>query len=273
MYRGKSFSCFGGLLLYFLQIIVLQQTCAANNHETCSPSSCGKITNISHPFRLKDDPANCGDPRYELTCENNITVLSLYSGKYYVKAINYRNFTIRLVDPGIEEANCSSIPRYFLSASNFTDSYNYPSLYHINITDPYQATQLRDGLVTASEFQHVIYLNCSNPVRDNPRYVDTAPCINWHSKGHVYAVAGDMLAEDLEVDCKVKLASVTSYFGLKYSYDLGDVYSNGTFSYGQIHGMLAYGFDVSWMSFPCEDRCGTRPCYFNETSEGLDCEY
>ncbi|KHN05169.1 hypothetical protein glysoja_028067 [Glycine soja] len=79
------------------------------------------ITNITYPFRLKGDPKGCGDNRYELACENNVTVLYLYSGKYHVQAINYNNFTIRVVDPGVQQPNCSSLPRYFLSPTNFSD--------------------------------------------------------------------------------------------------------------------------------------------------------
>ncbi|MCI36936.1 G-type lectin S-receptor-like serine/threonine-protein kinase, partial [Trifolium medium] len=42
-------------------------------------------------------------------------------------------------------------------------------------------------------FQHLIYMNCSNPVQDDPVYADTASCIKSNSKdGHFYAIAGDL---------------------------------------------------------------------------------
>lgn len=181
MCRGKSFTYSAELLFFILQIVILQlqQTYAANNYnQTCVPSSCGEVTNISYPFRLKDhDPEHCGDRRYELTCENNITVLSLFSGKYFVQSINYKNYTIRLVDPGIQDSNCSSIPRYYLYTSNFSDSYSH--YYDFN---PYQTSQSRiidgiDGIqdiLGLAMFRHVIYMNCSNPVRDDPVYADTS---------------------------------------------------------------------------------------------------
>ncbi|KAL6320711.1 hypothetical protein AAG906_008711 [Vitis piasezkii] len=31
--------------------------CAVNGNQTCRPSSCGEIQNISNPFRLKGDPS------------------------------------------------------------------------------------------------------------------------------------------------------------------------------------------------------------------------
>ncbi|KAI4353742.1 hypothetical protein L6164_002671 [Bauhinia variegata] len=143
--------------------LFLLQTCIAQKQEACVPSSCGKITNIKHPFRLKHDPPNYGNPSYELACENNITVLNLHSGRYYVESINYNNFTIRLVDPGVQQNDCSSTPRYFLYKANFSYSYSESG------SDAYEYDDL---------FEHVIYLNCSNLVSDDPEYVDTASCLN-----------------------------------------------------------------------------------------------
>ncbi|CAK7334095.1 unnamed protein product [Dovyalis caffra] len=85
----------------------------------CAPSSCGNIQNISYPFRLDTDPKSCGDNNYTLICEKNTsTGLYLYSSKYYVRAIDYVNFTIRVVDAGVQ-GNCSSLPRYSLDPHKF----------------------------------------------------------------------------------------------------------------------------------------------------------
>ena len=118
-----------GILVLLLPLMLLLQqgsssTTTTEKQHSCPPSSCGKISNISYPFRLKDDPKHCGDSRYELSCENNEATLYLYSGKYYVQSINYNNFTIRVADPGVMESNCASLPRYSLSRSNFCDTYN-----------------------------------------------------------------------------------------------------------------------------------------------------
>ncbi|KAK2399300.1 rust resistance kinase Lr10 [Trifolium repens] len=169
MCREKSFLCFLQIMIFVLLLHHNHhQTCDATNskNKTCPSSSCGKISNIKYPFRLKNDPTTCGDPRYELSCENNKTMLTLSSGKYYVKSINYNNYTIRLVDPGIQESDCSSIPRYFLTTSNFTSSYDYD---YFAVADPYQTFQKRlpDG-GTLALFQHVVFMNCSNPIQDDP---------------------------------------------------------------------------------------------------------
>ncbi|ESW33442.1 hypothetical protein PHAVU_001G069700 [Phaseolus vulgaris] len=112
------------VLLFLLHLI--------HGENACPPSSCGKISNISHPFRLKEDPKGCGLSSYELSCENNIALFSLYSGTFHVQAINYNNFTIRVVDPGLQQTNCSSLPRYFFSPSNFTHSDYQPYLLPYN---------------------------------------------------------------------------------------------------------------------------------------------
>jgi len=284
------------------------QTCEAitntSNQTYCPPSSCGKINDIKYPFRLKNDPTTCGDPRYELSCENNITTLSLLSGKYYVKSINYNNYTIRLVDPGIQEGDCSTIPHYYLYNYNFTSSYIYDS------ADPYQTYQRRILDTTKYEnaealtleilqyptslqmFQHVIYMNCSSPVRDDPVYVDEASCMNKSNSqgGHVYAIAGDFKVRNYNHDdCHVELVTPISFFRYnyssedwhtpdgKFSYEDGSFpydwkVTNQMFDYSEIHRMLVGGFEVSWMSGPCEDHCGVPYCYLKETTWSFECD-
>ncbi|WJX16585.1 hypothetical protein P8452_06592 [Trifolium repens] len=281
MSRGKSFSCSAESmsLLCFLQIMLIglllhHQTCDAisntNNQTYCPPSSCGEITNITHPFRLKGDPTSCGDPRYELSCENNMTVLTLFSGKYYVKSINYENYTIQIVDPGIKEGDCSSIPSYFLTSFNFTSSYTVNG--KVFTGDPYQI----DSYFEYNKYQYIIYLKCSKEVKDDPGYVDTSPCIvNSDSKSYVYAFvelnywehpydsdyvedyweSKYLTVERLKDDCQVKLVAISSS---------SDFLPNGSLSYEQIHGMLVYGFqDVE-----CE-----KNIYFPPTPETGYCRY
>ncbi|XP_058724593.1 uncharacterized protein LOC131596053 [Vicia villosa] len=251
--RMESFLCFFQLFMLVVVILVHNHhhTCDAtntNNQTHCPPTSCGKLSNIKHPFRLKDDPKICGDSRFEFSCENNMTVLNLFSGKYYVKSIDYRNYTIRVVDPGIVEGDCSTIPRYFLTPANFTSSYN---LNH-------------DGLSG-----YVIYLNCSKPVKNDPIYVDTSSCVKWHSKGHLYAVAGDIKTRSLNVGCDVKLVAITS------ASPFNTTSTQQYFSYAEIHGMLSYGFDLSWIRWACEDSCDSNQqnCEFDIAAGGVFCEY
>ncbi|KAK2453263.1 LEAF RUST 10 DISEASE-RESISTANCE LOCUS RECEPTOR-LIKE PROTEIN KINASE 2.5 [Trifolium repens] len=278
MSRWKSFPCSGGSIsvLSLLQILIVvgvilhhhhYQTCDAitNNKTSCPPSSCGKITNIKHPFRLQNDPTNCGDSRYELSCENNMTGLTLFSGKYYVKSINYTDYTIRIVDPGIEEGDCSSIPHYFLSSYNLTGIWSYVD----GNSDPYQTDYKLPN-------EYVIYLNCSKQVKDDPGYVDTAPCrVNSYPKSYVYAVAGYLSVESLKDGefyafplkdyCEVKLVAMYSSHISSVSDGVGvrDDVPIRPLSYDQIHKMLLYGFQLSWKSGACREFCvDNQRCHF-----------
>ncbi|CAA0813617.1 Protein kinase superfamily protein [Striga hermonthica] len=107
------------LLKTIVSCFITLQTCTGQNtinpDHNCPPSSCGNISNISYPFRLKNDPPHCGDPHYELDCQDNTTVLVyLESHKYLVQEINYLNHTIRLIHPSISQNHdICSFPNYF----------------------------------------------------------------------------------------------------------------------------------------------------------------
>ncbi|KAI9110927.1 hypothetical protein K1719_018047 [Acacia pycnantha] len=183
-------------------------------NKTCT-SQCGNITNISYPFRLPHDPPHCGHPDYELACENKVTLLHLllyYSddvflnvryrvvGTYRVVGINYHNFRIKLVDPGIQVGNCSSLPLYSLSLYHFNHFWGSPY-------DYYEFTNYtpNNGGTVSFVFKQVAYLNCSDPVRNDTTYVDTAPCVK--GGGHIYAVAGDLLAPRFQPHCRLEFVT------------------------------------------------------------------
>ncbi|WCJ41550.1 PR5-like receptor kinase [Euphorbia peplus] len=132
---------FSGSAHFFF--LLMFQTNMATNTAYCPPSSCGR-TNISYPFRLQTDPVSCGDDKYMLSCGNDLTILHLINGgKYYVQAINYKNFTIRLVDAGVDKDDCSSIPSFLLTSDSFSlgDSY---TLYRYE-QEKFAGIDLRDG--------------------------------------------------------------------------------------------------------------------------------
>nr|KYP46668.1 hypothetical protein KK1_031694 [Cajanus cajan] len=110
-----------------LKVVLLILIFLESSHAVCV-SSCGSIHSIRYPFRLNDDPKNCGHPRYNLHCQNNLTLLYLNSIKYYVKPIDYANNTIRVVDSNIQENSYSFVPRYSVGPYNNTwfNYLNYP---------------------------------------------------------------------------------------------------------------------------------------------------
>ena len=191
------------LVSIFATILLLfPQTCTAKHHPPCPPSSCGKITNITHPFRLKGDPSHCGDRRYELDCENNATVLTLFSGKYHVQDIDYKRYRITLSDAGVvDDANCSFIPRYFLYDGSFKFIIGPDDFGSEPFTlDPFDPIR-------------VAFFNCTNPVTNDAAYVkvDTSHC---SPVGHVYAVMEPSLygykVNNIKVGCTLMVATLAS---------------------------------------------------------------
>ncbi|CAL9005696.1 unnamed protein product [Prunus brigantina] len=217
---NRFFALSRWVLIVALLVGLSGETCNAEDYGTNCTSSCGNIHNISYPFRLKHDPKHCGNVKYTLSCENNITLVDIpHSGKYYVLAINYRTHTIRLVDPGLQKNNCSSMPQNispFLRAS-FPEYIGFPST-------------------------PVFYIKCSNPVNSS-LYVDTAPCLNINAsslirqKTYSYVKVGDMRVGDLYEGCSAEWVALA----------LSD-YSDYNTSYESIHSALMYGFDLEVFS-------------------------
>ncbi|CAJ1972058.1 unnamed protein product [Sphenostylis stenocarpa] len=175
------------------------------------------------------------------------------------EAINYNNYTVRVVDPGLLQHNCSSLPLNFISRSNFSDTYS-------DDVDPYQAGLRAFRNWGSRTFQHIMFMNCNHSVSDNDKYVDTAHCVKWDSKGYAYAVAGDLNSEEFEVGCEVKLVGLSSWLGLETD--------NNRYSYTAMHRGLAYGFEISWVRLACKKRCLIQEsyCYFDSSRQKLRCQ-
>ncbi|KAF3432844.1 hypothetical protein FNV43_RR23946 [Rhamnella rubrinervis] len=241
-------------LLVRIQLHEISTINAQEDNHQCPPSSCGKIHNISYPFRLKDDPKHCGRKRYTLSCENNITILYLYSGKYNVEAINYNNYTIRLVDSNFHKGNCSFIPLYSLASFNFS----YSDLYS---TVLYRAKLLPIPLVETR-----IFMTCENPV-NSPLYVDTAPCITSKRPYYSYImVRGNLSVDRMEDSCRTQLVVMSSWKRKNIKK------KNTTSSYMDIHNELLYGFELSWLiTFLKKDPGPYDNCYLNDSGKGVTC--
>ncbi|KAL2327033.1 hypothetical protein Fmac_020460 [Flemingia macrophylla] len=260
----------------------LQACFAKHRSASCPPSSCGKIRNISYPFRLKGDPGGCGLPRYELECVNNVAVFSLFAGKYHVQEINYRRYSIRLTDAGVVEDTACSFPRYLLFQQNFSrisaDSISYTTTDALTYAE--SDTWEGDG------YRSIAFLNCSTPVPDDPRHVpvDTAPC---HSEagGHIYAIPvydeSYPALIDLKVGCHLRFVTFANLIKertLKHT-EFGDSMSIEMVnlcnaSYADIRKLLNDGFWLSWLiPVVCREKCGKdKKCYFNKTTEQVECD-
>jgi len=278
-------SCSPHTLLSILASVILlfqPDYCIAKRHRPCPPSSCGQIRNISYPFRLKGDPSQCGDARYELDCVNNATLLTLFSAKYHVRDIDYKRYKIVVSDPGRDEddANCSFIPRNFLTDRNFS--------YAIGPDDfGSQPFTYRPWVL-----MRIGYFNCVNPVSDDPQYVkvDRSRC---GTGGHVYAVLEPWFPEftvkNIKVGCDLMVATVwtpkQNVTSFTFNCDGKDT-CDGTevtildripevnVSYNEIRGLMSEGIHLSWLAVICEDRCGrgTDCKVINESTGEVQCK-
>ncbi|XP_052291188.1 LEAF RUST 10 DISEASE-RESISTANCE LOCUS RECEPTOR-LIKE PROTEIN KINASE-like 2.4 isoform X6 [Citrus sinensis] len=199
--------------------------------QMCS-SSCGDVRNISYPFRLKGDPAGCGHPELELSCENNKTILELSnSARYYVKRISHDKCTISVADVNLANGSCG------LPYKSFSP---YPYFFrHIN------------GYILKS-YAH--YVNCSSNIVDQA--YTKVPCLS-NNQSNVYVYVGHVgygvtnaRISDLPDSC---------VFISKVPVVLNRSVDNP--SYEDLRKSLESGFDLKRLD-ECRDNSFTEYCNF-----------
>lgn len=225
------------LFLLFLLLLHLSFSIALENNQ-CT-SSCGDIKNISSPFGLRGDPKFCGDPHYELVCLNNRTILNLYSSKYYVRYIDYTNYTIRVTDVGMTEDNCLPLSLRSLSCRDF----NEYDLYNCNGSNLYK-------FYGRELYKSVSIMNCTKAVASQ-FYINASSChdgiefSNFSStRRRLYAMI-DANASNVETACTIKLLAMIPRWAD----------SNNLRSYAQIHEQMIYGFELSWLPKAAKMQC------------------
>ncbi|GMY07482.1 rust resistance kinase Lr10-like isoform X2 [Fagus crenata] len=270
-----------------IALLLVHETCSTDevNHQ-CPPSSCGNILNISYPFRLKSDPETCGDLRYSLSCENNLTVLYLFEGqsKYYVQEINYNNYTIRIVDSGIQKDNYSSTPTYSLNHYKFS---SFTSVY-----TTYQPKRTKTNYIKHKLSRSAVFLSCDCKTPVNSLfYLDSSTCIDngdqyassnsskdngdqyssntsiSHSKSkrYRYVRVGTTTATDVGDSCKVEQMFLTSWPGNE---------DPNNISCTDVHNELIYGFELSWLQDYCPSYCrGDNSICFIDDTNHVQCLY
>ncbi|KAL3819996.1 hypothetical protein ACJIZ3_005901 [Penstemon smallii] len=211
-------------------LLILLLFCSVNsiaqiNTSSCPSSSCGNIS-IRYPFGLKSNPISCGHkkPNFVLDCHNNrTTIFTLNSVTYHVLELNYEEFTIRLVTPGINRKNLSSCPEY-------SNAYN-------DLYSPNREFYRKFFIYT----QHVLFIHCVSPV-SSLVYLNAPFCgiSSNSSEIHSYVMAGNnILLYEFEDSCTVDR-----------SYMVSERLSDNS-SLATIYNALAYGFEVSWLDPLC----------------------
>ncbi|KAG7955157.1 hypothetical protein I3843_11G056600 [Carya illinoinensis] len=251
MARGMSFPAV--VLTALFVLLLFHQTCSVTDiylteaGRGCS-SSCGSIQNISYPFRLTEDPLNCGDHRYNLSCENNIPVLYLYGVQFYVREINYGDYTIRVVDSGIQRNNLSSITRNFLNYYLVWYNDNHPT-YSRSEGSRTMAFLSCEKQVNSSSYLKIA-TNCFKNGVYSSKYSSSS-----NSEMHSYVAYGlNPNPGEIEESCRLELMSGISSEAHR---------DTKAPSCEEIHNELLYGFRLHWLqAVYCPEYCDF--CYLGE---------
>ncbi|XP_020961949.1 rust resistance kinase Lr10-like isoform X2 [Arachis ipaensis] len=203
----------------------------------CSSGLCGRH-DIRYQFRLNNSsPSHCGEHRYTLSCENdNQLFLYLKSIKFQVQSINYNNYTIRLVDVNVplHTHNHSSLPSYSLTSSNFTRD------------DPYQYwfyTQHFKDVIRLTK--QMVYL-----MRCPPYGVESSTAVATCTNGS-YAIGSTFYVSDLDKRLQDLAFRDSCHIDWMYLTSWPAEIKQINISCTDIHHMLLYGFELSWMKGYC----------------------
>ncbi|KAF8006908.1 hypothetical protein BT93_K1028 [Corymbia citriodora subsp. variegata] len=186
---------------------------------------------------ITSDSKICGDPTYELACINNRTILNLYLEKYYVRSIDYTNYTIWVADVRLQKGNCSSLPLRSLSCDNFglqPNSYECGDYFFYG----------RESSKTIS------IVNCKKAIASQ-FYIDASSCLDRvglsnfsNTIRQLYAMV-NVNVSNVEIACIIELMAIIP----------GWVDGDDLRSYAQIHEQMVYGFELSWLPIAAKMQC------------------
>eukprot|EP00258_Populus_trichocarpa_P049418 XP_024465437.1 rust resistance kinase Lr10 [Populus trichocarpa] len=188
----------------------------------CSRSSCGDIEIIDYPFRLKTDPPGCGETVFQLSCENNKTILEFHSGKYYVKQISYDDNRLRVVDFNLASGSCS-LPYKSVSVDEVRDDHHY---------------RLVSNTYTS-------FIKCSNNLSDQAYRL--LPCLSGNGSSF-YVSYDNYIISNLQGPCSFISRVPTVYQTVLFP------------SFDSILQLMQTGFDLEW-SIECWDSSFSYDCY------------
>jgi len=226
------------VVLLLILIFSYNKVYCEDQQESCS-RRCG-VHNISYPFRLKDSPKECGDERYNLSCEDNNQLILYYEfeehhGKYHVQSINYNNFTIRLLDFNLDYSN-SFPPYYSLGLYNFSS--NFP-------TSPYLPFHEYENYTDHTLTRSMLYVSCQN--RMEYSYINNCMNRTLYSQDvnsfYVDGYGKSLSDVGLGDGCHIEFMYLTSL----------PLEDGNNISCTDIRRMMFYGFELSWLNGLCRN--------------------
>jgi hypothetical protein len=180
--------------------------------------------------------------------------------KYYVQAIHYSNFTIRLVDSDVQKDDCFSIPRHSLIIDDYPDNrdylpYNRGWFFYNNIS------------LDSSTF---VFISCPKPILSPPKYiVDASSCKNGSTLFNSHNMEG--YSSYVLIDSSLGNIPDLCHVNLMYPASFTFQPKNETnISYIDVHDSIIYGFDLSW-SGACCDFLKENHCKLDEANMSIYC--
>lgn len=255
------------LHIYLFYSIILLLLSSSTYGKATIPSSCGNISNISCPFRLKGDHQKCDKTpfSYELVCNHNRTTIYLPNDGYYynVLDIDYRNYTIRVADPGLEKNNCSSRPLHSIQETISFDYYlQYSGIFSESktlltfIECPSPIISSRYINITTSTTTKTA---CNNNDNTSPLELSSREKYFYYNY-YYYVVAGYMTLLEVEDGCKVSKTTWVSSFNV----------TSNTSNFSDIHDGMVYGFHISWADIFCRT-CKSANCHVDPFNNYYGC--
>ncbi|KAK9025544.1 hypothetical protein V6N11_038408 [Hibiscus sabdariffa] len=237
-----------------LFLLLFPGACFARlRYQDCGSVFCGNL-NISYPFRLKNQPYQCGYHSLELECEdNNRTTLVLTQGKFNVEEIFYENHTILVVDAGLDMDDCNSIPLSYIhpvSCGVPYTIYNYSYISHYYRSHEYYSHYYDDHPPEKSEASFMYVVNCTEPI-ESSLYIDASRCtVETNTStlpiSYFYFLDEGTLKSDFSQSCIVE-AKVPIM-----------VYNISGMSTLSIYKKLSEGVLVSWEYYYTRDYCSNK---------------
>ncbi|VAH55229.1 unnamed protein product [Triticum turgidum subsp. durum] len=216
----------------------------------CPHFSCGRLRNISYPFRRRGDPPGCGSKYYELECSNSHAKIRIGNAEYYVVGINYNDSSFWAIDTIFDTKRGCLLP-----------CYSYPE----GMVDSHGLDILEVEL-----FPSACFVNCSRAITKNSWYKPVA-CLSANNS-FVYVWAGYCDILHLEHSCGY--LAMTPFDGSSIldkqlqNVSIRDKQLQNV-SYADIMHLTRKGFPVS---FPVDGRLDRlskiiKECLHNSTSD------
>ncbi|KAH1084047.1 hypothetical protein J1N35_023808 [Gossypium stocksii] len=227
------------LILIFLLFLCPQSSISRTLTKRCGVTQCGNV-NISHPFRLKTQPRECGDRRFELDCEadNNQPSFFRRYNKFQVHEIFYENSTLTVSYQNQVTGDCSLPPTGGFYEDFFVcEKFLFPAW-------------LTDDEKLWDRYSFLYIVNCTSPVNSSI-YVDAERCQNRSSDSFptgsfFYFLDRDTtFPRDFDLSCTV----VADWIPIKVKKNITAV------STAEIYEKLSMGFELTWSNPQGQDHC------------------